>query len=127
MAGLETKIVDLDREDGIDRGLYTDALRSDAVLIGFSGTGIGRGVPFLLAVEGEEIVVQQADYGGLLVVAGNETVMPSGIIDGVECLIDTLVDLIQGILDAPLNPFSIIVLVFNTVFSILGCVFSLII
>jgi hypothetical protein len=53
--------------------------------------------------------------------------MPAGIIDAVECLVNTLLGLIQGILDAPLNPFSIIALVLNAVFSILGCVFSLII
>jgi len=63
----------------------------------------------------------------LQVVAGNEAVMPAGIVDSIECLVSTLFDLIQGILDAPLNPFSIIVLVLSSVFKILGCVFSLII
>jgi hypothetical protein len=127
MAGLETEIVDLDREDGFDRALYIDSLGSDSILIGFPGTGIGKGFPFLLAVEGEEIVVRIAEDGGLQVVAGDEAVMPAGIIDVVECLVGTLVDLIQDILDVSLNPFRIIVLVLNAVFSILGCVFSLII
>ena len=127
MAGLETEIVDLDREDGFDRALYTDNLGSHAILIGFPRTGIGKGFPFLLAVEGEEIVVQVSEDAGLKVVAGNEAVIPSGIIDAVECLVDTLLNLIQDILDASLNPFSIVVLVLNAVFSILGCVFSLII
>jgi hypothetical protein len=126
MAGLETEIVDLDRDDGFDRGLYTDVLRGDTVLIGFPKTGIGKGVSFLLAVEGEEMVVRLFEDGGLQVVAGNEAVMPSGIIDAVECLLDTLVGLIQDIFDASLNPFSIIGLVLNAVFRILGCVFSLI-
>jgi hypothetical protein len=127
MAGLETEIVDLDREDGFDRALYTDNLGSHAILIGFPRTGIGKGFPFLLAVEGEEIVVQVSEDAGLQVVAGKEAVIPSGIIDAVECLLDTLLNLIQDILDASLNPFSIVVLVLNAVFSILGCVFSLII
>ena len=126
MAGLETGIVDLAREDGFDRALYADNLGSDPLLIGFPGTGIGKGFPFLLAVEGEEIVFLIAEDGGLQVVSGNEAVLPAGVIDAVQCLVNTLLGLIQGILDAPLNPFSIIALVLNAVFSILGCVFSLV-
>jgi len=126
MAGLETEIVDLAREDGFDRALYTDTLGSDPLLIGFPGKGIGKGFPFLLAVEGEEIVFLIAEDGGLQVVSGNEAVIPAGVIDAVECLVGTLLDLIQDILDALLNPFSIIALVLNAVFSILFCVFSLV-
>lgn len=126
MAGLETEIIDLAREDGFDRALYADTLGSDPLLIGFPGTGIGKGLPFLLAVEGEEIVFLVAEDGCLDVVSGNEEVIPAGVIDAVECLVNTLLGLIQGILDASLNPFSIIALVLNAVFSILGCVFSLV-
>jgi hypothetical protein len=126
MAGWETESLDLDREDGFDRGLSIDTLGSDPMLIGFPATGIGKGVPFLLSLEGEEIVVRIAEEGGLQVVSGNEAVIPAGVIDAVECLVDTLVDLIQGILDASLNPFSIVALVLNAVFKILGCVFSLV-
>jgi hypothetical protein len=126
MAGLETELVDLAREDGFDRALYTDTLGSDSLLIGFPGKGIGKGFPFLLAVEGEEIVFLIAEDGGLQVVSGNEAVIPAGVIDAVECLVDTLVNLIEGILDVSLNPFSIIALVLNAVFSIVFCVFSLV-
>jgi len=127
MAGIETEIVSLDRADGFDRALYADNLGSNAMLVGFPRKGIGKEVPFLLAVEGKEIVVRVSEGGGLHVVAGDGAVMPAGIIDAVECLVNTLLGLIQGILDAPLNPFTIIALVLNAVFSILGCVFSLII
>jgi hypothetical protein len=126
MAGLETELVDLAREDVFDRALYTDTLGSDPLLIGFPGKGIGKGFPFLLAVEGEEIVFLIAEDGGLQVVSGNEAVIPAGVIDAVECLVGTLLDLIQDILDASLNPFSIIALVLNAVFSILFCVFALV-
>ena len=126
MAGVETEIIDLVREDGFDRALYADTLGSNPLLIGFPETGIGEGLPFLLAVEGEEIVFLIAEDGGLEVVCGNEAVIPAGVIDAVECLVNTLLGLIQGILDASLNPFSIIALVLNAVFSILGCVFSLV-
>ena len=85
MAGLEAEIVDLSREDGFDRALYTDNLGSDTILIAFPGTGIGKGFPFLLAVEGEEIVFLIAADGGLQVVSGNEAVLPAGVIDAVEC------------------------------------------
>ena len=77
MAGLGTEIVDLAREDGFDWALYADDLGSDAILIGFPGTGIGKGFPFLLAVEGEEIVFLIAEDGGLEVVSGNEEVIPA--------------------------------------------------
>ena len=126
IAGWETESIDLDREDGFDRALYIDTLGNDPMLIGFPAIGIGKGVPFLLALEGEEIVIRIAEDGGLQVVSGNGAVIPAGVIDAVECLVDTLVDLIQGILDASLNPFSIVALVLNAVFKILGCVFSLV-
>ena len=126
MAGWETERIDRDREDGFDRALYIDTLGSDPMLIGFPATGIEKGVPFLLALEGEALVVRIAEDGGLQVVSGNEDVIPAGIIDAVECLVDTLLDLIQDILDASLNPFSIVVLVLNAVFKILGCVISLV-
>ena len=126
MAGWGTESIDLDREDGFDRALAIDTLGSDPMIIGFPATGIGKGVPFLLAMEGEEIIVLLAEEGGVQVLSGNEAVIPTGIIDAVECLVDTLAGLIQGILDSSLNPFSIVVLVLNAVFNMLGCVFSLI-
>lgn len=127
MAGLEFELVDLDRGDGFDRALYTDTIGGTTILIGFPLTGIGEGVPVLLGVDGDEVVIRVSKDGGTEVVAGNEEVMPEGIVDGVECLLSAVTNLVQDILDASLNPLSIIVLVINTVFTILGCVFSLII
>jgi hypothetical protein len=61
MAGIETEIVSLDRADGFDRALYADNLGSNAILVGFPRKGIGKEVPFLLAVEGKEIVVRVSE------------------------------------------------------------------
>jgi hypothetical protein len=88
MVGLETEIVDLDREDGLDRALYIDNLGIYPILIGFPEAGIGKGVPFLLTVEGEEIVVRVSEDGRLKDIAGNEVVMPAGIAEYVVCMSD---------------------------------------
>ena len=125
MAGLETEIVELDRADGFDRTLYLGSLQGKSVSIGFPTTGVARGVPFLLTVEGEEIMVALSEDGMIEVVGGDASAVPSSIIDALECLLDTLVDLVRDILESNLNVFNIIVLVVNGVFRILGCILSI--
>ena len=125
LAGLETEIVELDREDDFDRALYTEALWGDALLIGFPETGVARGVPFLLSVEGEEVLLALSEDGMIQVIDGNEEVVPASIIDAVDYLINTLVDLVRDILEYNLNIFNVFVLVFNAVFNILGCIVSI--
>jgi hypothetical protein len=123
LVGLETEIVDLNREDGIDRALYTDNLGSDPILIGFPETGIGKESPFLLAVEGEEIVVRVAEDGELQVVTGNAEVMPAGFLELVQCVYFTLYTILEGLLFGDsLNAYTLVVFLLTSLVRIIGCV-----
>ena len=69
-------------------------------------------------------MVALSEDGMIEVVGGDASAVPSSIIDALECLLDTLVDLVRDILESNLNVFNIIVLVVNGVFRILGCILS---
>jgi len=126
MVGLETEIVELNRGDGFDRTLNLGSLEGNSLSIGFPTTGISRGAPFLLTVEGEEVIVALTEDGVIAVLGGDASAVPLSIFDAVECLLDTLVDLVRDILESNLNIFRIIVLVINGIFRILGCIVSII-
>jgi len=126
MVGLETEIVELNRGDGFDRTLNLGSLEGNSLSIGFPTTGISRGAPFLLTVEGEEVIVALTEDGVIAVLGGDPSAVPLSIFDAVECLLDTLVDLVRDILESNLNIFRIIVLVINGIFRILGCIVSII-
>lgn len=126
MAGLEAEIVEHNRGDGFDRTLYIGSLKGNAFAIGFPTSGIAEEVPFLLKVGGDEAIVTLSQDGLIEIVGGDTSVVPSSIIDAVECLLDTIVDLVRGILEAGLNIFYMIALILNAVFRILGCVASII-
>lgn len=123
IVGLETDIVDLDREDGFNRALYTDNLGSDPILIGFPETFIGERVPLLLVVGGEEIVVRVSEDGGLEDMAGNEVVMPAGIAEVGECVMAVIFLFLEsyamfGIPDL----ISLFNVIFNVMTRLIGCV-----
>ena len=86
---------------------------------------MAKGVPFLLSVEGEEVLLALSENGMIQVIDGNEEVVPASIINAVVCLINTLVDLVRDILESNLNIVNLFVLVFNAVFNILGCIVSI--
>ena len=126
MVGLEAEIVELKRGDGFDRTLNLGSLQGNSLSIGFPTTGISRGVPFLLTVEGEEVIVVLTEDGVIEVLGGDASAVPLSIFDAVECLLDTLVDLVRDILESNLNIFRIVGLVINAVFRILVCIVSII-
>lgn len=126
MVGLETEIVELNRGDSFDRTLKLVFFQGNSLSIGFPTTGISRGVPFRLTVEGEEVFVALTEDGVIEVLGGDASAVPLSIFDAVECLLDTLVDLVRDIIESNLNIFRIIVLVIDAVFRILGCIVSII-
>lgn len=126
MTGLETEIVEHNRGDGFDRTLYIGSPKGNAFAIGFPASGIAEEVPFLVRVGGDEIVVALSKDGLIEIVGGDASVVPSSIIDAVECLLDTIVDLVRGILEAGLNIVYMIALILKAVFRILGCIASII-
>jgi hypothetical protein len=117
-AGVETEAVELYRDDDISRAIYIPNLRGNDVLIGFPDAGIGRDVPFLLAINGEELMVE-ATGGGLTVLEGDPSVLPADVDDFVDCLVNTIVDLVRSIIE--LNIGGII----GNVFQLVGCIFAI--
>jgi hypothetical protein len=117
-AGVETDSVVLTRGDDISRAIYIPNLRGNDVLIGFPDTGIGRDVPFLLAINGEELMVE-ATGGGLTVLEGDPSVLPADIGDFIDCLVENIVDLARAIIE--LNIGGII----GNVLQLVGCIFSI--
>lgn len=123
VAGLETEIVDLNRGDGFERGIYIEGIQDVTLLIGFPKTGITKGTPFLLSVEGVELLVELSEEEGLIVIDGDEELIPLNIFDFVECILESIIDVVQGILSCGANPFCIVIVALSGVFKILGCIF----
>jgi hypothetical protein len=117
-AGVETDAVVLSRGDDIRRALYIPNLRGNDVLIGFPDAGIGLDAPFLLAINGEELMVE-ATSGGLAVLEGDPAVLPADIGDFVNCLVDNIVDLARAIIQIDIGG------IIGNVLQIVGCIFQI--
>ena len=125
MAGVETELIALSREDDFNRAIHIAGVRGNDILIGFPDAGIRKEVPFLLALNGEELIVELAEQGELEVLSGNPEVIPAGITDFIGCLVNSIGDLIGNILECGISPLCLVGVVFNGVFRILGCIFSI--
>jgi hypothetical protein len=119
VAGVETDAVVLSRGDDISRALYIPNLRGNDVIIGFPDAGIGLDVPFLLSINGEELMVEATTGGGLAVLEGDPTVLPADIGDFIDCLVNNIVDLARAIIE--LNIGGII----GNVLQLVGCIFQI--
>jgi hypothetical protein len=119
VAGVETDSVVLSRSDDISRAIYIPNVRGNEVLIGFPDAGIGRDVPFLLAINGEELLVESATGGGLTVLDGDSSVLPADVGDFIDCLVNNIVDLARAIIE--LNIGGII----GNVLQLVGCIFAI--
>jgi hypothetical protein len=116
--GVETDAVVLSRGDDINRALYIPNLRGNDVLIGFPDTGIGLDVPFLLAINGEELMVE-ATSGGLAVLKGDPAVLPTDVGDFIDCLVNNIVDLARAIIQIDIGG------IIGNVLQIVGCIFQI--
>jgi hypothetical protein len=121
-AGLSTEIFTLDRADGFAKGILIENVRDVSLMIGFPGDGIQKGTPFLLSIEGQEVVAALSEEGELIVIAGEEALVPAGILDFVECILDTVDVLLEGIDNCGVNPICIIEVTFELVIDILECI-----
>lgn len=118
VAGVETDSVVLSRADDISRALYIPNLRGNDVLIGFPDAGIGRDVPFLLAINGEELMVE-ATGGGLTVLEGDPSVLPADVGDFIDCLVNNIVDLVRSIIEINIGG------IIGNVLQLVGCIFAI--
>ena len=122
LVGMETEIVNLNRGDCLERGIYIKGIQDVTLLIGFPKDGIRKGVPFLLSVEETEVLVELSE-GGLNVIDGEEGLVPLGIGDFIECIFDVASELLENIGECGVNPFCIVGAALSGVFNILGCIF----
>lgn len=123
LVGVETEIVNLNREDCFDRGIYIQNIKDSTLLIGFPSAGIRKGIPFLLSFEDTEVLVKLSEEG-LRIIDGDDELMPSGIGDFIECIFDAVGDLLEDIGKCGINPFCIVGAALSGVFNILGCIFT---
>lgn len=119
IAGMETDAVVLSRNDDISRALYIPNLRGNDVVIGFPDAGIGLDVPFLLEINGEELIVEATAGGGLGVLQGDPTILPADIDDFVSCLVNNIVDLARAIIQLDIGG------IIGNVLQLVGCIFSI--
>ncbi len=118
-AGVETEAVELYRDDDISRALYMPNVGGNEVLIGFPGAGIGLEVPFLLVVNGEELTVKVTAAGELTVLEGDPSVLPADVGDFVDCLVNTIVDLVRSIIEINIGG------IIGNVLQLVGCIFAI--
>jgi hypothetical protein len=118
-AGVETDSVALSRGDDIRRALSIPNLRGNDVLIGFPDGGIRLDVPFLLAINGEDLMVEATSGGELLVLAGDPSVLPADIGDFVNCLVNNIVDLARAIIQLDIGG------IIGNVLQLVGCIFQI--
>lgn len=118
VAGMETDAVVLSRSDDISRALSIPNLRGNDVLIGFPDAGIGLDVPFLLSINGEELMVE-ATGGGLTVLEGDPAVLPADIGDFIDCLVNNIVDLARAIIQIDIGG------IIGNVLQLVGCIFAI--
>lgn len=123
LAGLDTAVVALDRGDGFETGVSIEGLQDATLLIGFPRTGIAKETPFLLAIDGTEVLVALSEDGRLNVIGGDATFVPAGIDDFVTCVLNAVDEMLAGIDACGVNPICIIGVTFEAVVDIFECIF----
>ncbi len=104
-AGIETGIIDLDRNDEFVKGVTLTGEQGATLMIGLPAEGLRPGLPFLLAIDGDEAIVQRTANGDLIVVGAPDIISILGIDDMVDCILDTVDDFLDEIDSCGIDPF----------------------
>ena len=119
MAGVETESVVLSRADDISKALYIPNVRGNDILIGFPDAGIRQGAPFLLTVNGEDLMVKVTGGGQLAVLEGDPHVLPADVGDFIDCLVNNIGDLARAIIELDIGG------IIGNAFQLVGCIFAI--
>lgn len=129
--GMDSEIINLDREDEFKTALFYETPNGIVIVLGFSDDGLQKGKPFLISTLTFEAIVQLSQDGVLDVIGGNkEDVVASGIIDVVECQVNAALAMVEAIKLCSLDPTSLdLVCIFDAILSgsidQLECLFEL--
>ncbi|MCX5900085.1 MAG: hypothetical protein NTX06_05005 [Proteobacteria bacterium] len=114
-----------DPDTGYSSAVYVRDFKGSEVTIGFPSTGLSRGTPFLIVIDGMTATVRCSDDGKLEFSGGDKRIVNSGVFDIIGCIInnilESVVDLIESI--AKLNIAGILEAVFRLVSGIITCAF----
>ena len=122
-AGFQTETIRLDGGDGYEQGVSVQGIQDSNLLIKFPRQGIKQGVPFVIAVDGVEEVVERSRDGHISGIDGGGYLFASGIADMVDCILEAVDTMIDGI-DAcsVLDIGCILDAVFDGVRAIIDCI-----
>ncbi len=124
-AGIFSQRIVSDPGTGYPSAVYIRDFKGSEVTIGFPSTGLRRGTPFLLEIDGMTAIVTCADDGNLALVAGDERIVQSGVFDIIGCILSNALESVRDLIEAigSLNVVGIIQAVAKLVFGILDCDF----
>ena len=124
-AGIFSERIASDPDTGYTAGIYMPNFKGSAVTIGFPSTGLRRGAPFLLEIDGMTATVQYDGDGKLKIIDGDRRVADSSVFGIIECILSNALESVGDLIDsiAKLDILGIVQAVVKLVFGILDCDF----
>jgi hypothetical protein len=124
-AGIFSERIAADPGTGYPCAVYLRDFHGSEVTVGFPSTGLRRGIPFLLAIDGMAAIVKCSDDGKLAIVAGDERIASSGVFDIIGCILSNALESVGDLIEAigDLNVVGILQAVAKLVFGIFNCDF----
>ncbi len=96
-AGVESEVIPLKRDDGFDEGLFFETPDGSAIILGFNKNGLEIGQPFMLLTMDSEAVAQISIDGALSIISGDTNIVATGLLDFIECTLNSALDMIEKI------------------------------
>ena len=124
-AGIFSERIASDPDTGYTAGIYMPNFKGSAVTIGFPSTGLRRGAPFLLEIDGMTATVRCSDDGKLEFLGGDKRIVNSGVFDIIGCILNNILESVVNLIEsiATLNIAGILEAVFGLVSGIITCAF----
>lgn len=94
---IEADVVDLNRDDGFNRGLFFEMPDGTPITIGFPRNGLQIGRPFLIVTLSDEAIVQLSEDGTISLINEDEEIRATGIIEIIECQLAATAKMIDAI------------------------------
>ena len=124
-AGIFSETIVSDLDTGYSSAVYVPDFKGSEVTIGFPSTGLSRGTPFLLEIDGMTATVRCSDDGKLEFLGGDKRIVNSGVFDIIGCILNNILESVVNLIEsiATLNIAGILEAVFGLVSGIITCAF----